>query len=186
MKILALDGHDASGKTTLAKRLAQELDAVYVRPFGGKVGEAMLQASEEGDIAKVWTLACKPLGEALVQNKERILVFDRFLPTILTLCGENMLAYLPEGPIPCILCWSDLPTTLARLGLRDEPKRPLSWYEKYLAQYTLLAKELGLPLLRTDTQGEDESFTQLLTWAREQLQTPKEWTKLLGKNPGWS
>ena len=49
--IVALDGHDGSGKTTLAYALAERLGGTMVRPFAGETGAQLLHAGERQDIA---------------------------------------------------------------------------------------------------------------------------------------
>ena len=37
-KIIAIDGHDGSGKTAICKQISQLLNYKYIKPFSGSLG----------------------------------------------------------------------------------------------------------------------------------------------------
>ena len=49
--IVALDGHDGAGKSTLATALAARLGGTAVRPYAGAVGKHLLKTGERRDVA---------------------------------------------------------------------------------------------------------------------------------------
>ena len=63
--IIALDGHDGVGKTTLAKALSDQLNGVYIRPFGGKVGIDLIEAAEAKAYEKVITIGKQAIEEKI-------------------------------------------------------------------------------------------------------------------------
>ena len=46
-QIIVLDGHDGSGKTTLARLAAETLGGTYVKPFDGTLGDMIMWLSDE-------------------------------------------------------------------------------------------------------------------------------------------
>ncbi|MCH9649695.1 MAG: hypothetical protein K0U98_15760 [Deltaproteobacteria bacterium] len=166
--ILALDGHDGAGKTTLARRLAEELDAPYVYPFTGSQGSRILTAAEAGEHEESQTIALHLLRQACDRNPHPILVFDRHWMTVFTLLPE---AFWEEWqPLPATtLCWADLDTTLERLGARDEKAMPQSWHRYYIDLYLRLAERFSINVLETHRMTEDEAAERVLLWARDKI-----------------
>ena len=165
--ILALDGHDGAGKTTLARRLAAALDAPYVYPFSGAEGSRILAAAESGGHAEAQRLASGLLHRA-VANPAPVLVFDRHWMTLFTLLPESY--WQAWQPLPAtMLCWADLQTTMARLDARDEEPMPLDWHRRYVDRYAALASRFGCRVVRTDLLSEDEAAAHLLGWAGQRL-----------------
>jgi len=167
-RVLALDGHDGVGKTTLAPRLAAALGGVAARPFAGTAGAIQLWAARRGDFAFVDALARQAIAYTLALQTAPVVVCDRHWMTAFTLLPD---AYWPAWqPLPpTMLLWIDLPTTLARLGLRDEAAESGATHEHYLARYLDLATQFGCPVLRTDQLSEAESLDALIAWARKEI-----------------
>jgi thymidylate kinase len=163
--VLALDGHDGVGKTTLAPRLAAALGGVAVRPFGGTAGAIQLWAARRGDFGFVDALARQAIAYTLAQQTAPVIVCDRHWMTAFTLLPESYWAAWNPLP-PTMLLWIDLPTTLARLGRRGEPPEAVAAHEHYLSRYGELAARFGCPVLRTDGCSEADALDQLVAWAR--------------------
>ena len=47
LKLIAIEGHDGTGKTTLAKSLAEAIGAVYLRPFAPPWGDFLMWISSQ-------------------------------------------------------------------------------------------------------------------------------------------
>jgi hypothetical protein len=151
-RVVALDGHDGAGKTTIATALAHALGAEYVRPFGGATGHALMAAATAHDHAQVLTIGHDALHDALETHREApALVLDRSWLTVASLVEPEQFAAAWTLWIPTILCWSDLATTLARLDQRTEAPEELAWHTLYLDRYLELARRFDVPVLRTDT-----------------------------------
>ena len=165
--ILVLDGHDATGKTTLATCLANAIGARYVRPFAGEAGAQLLQRADQGDFDGVSALAREAV-RAATYDASGVLVFDRHWMTVFSLVSERLWPDWEALP-PTLLCWVDLPTTLARLGARDEEPRPVEEHEHYLGVYRQLAKRFNCEMVRTDLLTPGESLEQVVRWAEERL-----------------
>jgi hypothetical protein len=170
--ILALDGHDASGKTTLARRLANVLGAVCVRPFAAKNGTRLL-ALAASDPDGVTPFARDVLAAAADTAVGGVLVFDRHWLTVCSLLPERLWPrWQLLATTPTALCWADLPTTLARLRARDEPAQPASEHAHYLEIYQRLAIGHGCLVVRTDQEPEEQSLARLIAWSRQYVPVP--------------
>jgi thymidylate kinase len=162
-RILVVDGHDASGKTTLARRLAAVLGAEYLRPFGGDVGARLLAlaASDPEGATQHSMAAVASAADAATRN---VLVYDRHWMTVCTLVPERW--WSRWLPIPrTALCWADLNTTRTRLAARSEHDEFADEHERYLKLYRDLAERFGCMVVRTDQGSEDASLELLLRWS---------------------
>lgn len=156
-RVVALDGHDGAGKTTIATALAEVLGAQYVRPFGGATGHALMAAATAHDHAQVLAIGHDALHGAIETRREApALVLDRSWMTVASLVETDDFAASWSLWVPTILCWSDLGTTLARLEQRTEAPEELAWHTLYLDRYLDLARRFDVPVLRTDTAPVDD------------------------------
>jgi hypothetical protein len=166
--IIALDGHDGSGKTSLASSLAYALSGLYIRPFAGAVGELLIWAVEVGEFAFASELAQKSVKKVLATDNSPILIFDRHWMTVFTLLPEE---YWPAWkPLPhTTLCWANLDTTITRLHMRNETPLEPSYHNHYLQSYWHLGERFGCNILRTDQLSFVASVDVLVEWARALL-----------------
>ncbi|MEI6046893.1 MAG: hypothetical protein WCS37_21300 [Chloroflexota bacterium] len=167
---LVLDGHDGSGKTTLATALAHKLNADYVQPFHGATGELLLWSAERGNTRFAFELASHLIEKALSETEAPIVVFDRHWLTVLSLLPEQSwqeLLVTWENLPPTVLCWAGLKTTQARLACRTEKQYPESYHRDYLRRYGSLHHRFGATLLRTDRQTMEECVDELVNWAKK-------------------
>ncbi|MBO9728439.1 MAG: hypothetical protein J7623_07345 [Chitinophaga sp.] len=161
--ILAIDGHDGAGKTTLATLLAQATGGTYLRPFGGKTGAALLAHAEKKEYQQVADLGKAAINGLLAANSQDILIFDRHWMTIFTLIPASY--YQDWLPVPpTTLCYADISTTLQRLEARTEETFDVAYHTGYMAQYLQLGKTYGANILRTDQYPQDVCLAKLLYW----------------------
>lgn len=163
--VLALDGHDAVGKTTLTRALADALGAALVRPYAGTAGEVFLWAAERGDAAFADALARRLVERAAAHAGTDVVVCDRHWMTAFSVLPEPYRAAWRPLP-PTTLCWLPLEETLARLRARGEPVGDVEAHARYVDAYADLARREGCPVLRTDRLDEKACLDALLAWAR--------------------
>ena len=164
-KIIALDGHDGSGKTTLAKLLADETGGRYLRPFGGEAGVELLNYAEKKEYNKLSLFGITQINKVISGYSNELLICDRHWLTVFSLLPEEYWddsAWLPLPPT--VLCFAGLDTTLARLGERKEEEYDLDYHSYYLEVYLKLGKKFNTELLRTDQYNTGESLSQLIHW----------------------
>jgi thymidylate kinase len=167
--VLAIDGHDGSGKTTVARKLAAELGAAYVRPFSGNIGGQFLAAAEAGRAKEAIQIAAQAVDKALQAHAgANVIVCDRLWITVASVVPDTLLGDWTIRS-PTLICWADLEATLARLASRNEPPQPIDWHQHYLNRYADLSTRFDCPIVRTDQMTENEVFRKAFDWARAEL-----------------
>ncbi|MEP9387672.1 hypothetical protein [Mesorhizobium sp. KR9-304] len=166
--VIALDGHDGSGKTTLAKALAERMDARYVRTFGSPHGAALMAAYRRRDSGGVLEAGVKAVEAALDLAAGGPAVLDRGWLTVATLVPADLFAARWWLWVPTALLWCDLPTTLARLGQRGaETPETTAWHADFLAIYEDRRLLRDGPTIRTDLKSVEQCLDELETLLRE-------------------
>jgi hypothetical protein len=160
---IGLDGHDGSGKTTLALGLAGRLGGTYARPFSGAFGAEFLAAGESGDVQRTIELGRIGIERALASAAAEPVVLDRSWLTVASLVPWSMMLECWTVWIPTVLCYADLPTTLSRLERRtNDSTEPTDWHEHYLQKYLESAAERDVTVLRTDDGASVEATLAVL------------------------
>lgn len=167
--LLVIDGHDCSGKTTLATALARELKVPYLKPFNGQLGDDMVRAAELRDFDAAAALASRQLSECLERARSRVCVIDRHWMTVFTLLPENYWDAWRPLP-PTVLCAADLKTTMRRLAARSEEVPLGAWHAGYQARYSSLADRFNVPVIDTGCGDERGSLRFLMEWAERVLE----------------
>lgn len=163
--ILALDGHDGTGKTTLAKNLAEALGGKYIRPYGKPYGPSLLKASEVNNFKKVLRIGREAYAWAIKNHADGCpLVFDRLWVTLFTLLPESFQRDWHIRP-PTAVCWIDFDTTLSRIMQRNEEEYPESWHEHYIGLYKALAEKYNCELVNTEELNQEQALEKLVEWA---------------------
>ena len=161
-RVLVLDGHDAAGKTTLARMVADSLGGRYVKPFDGTLGDMIIWLYKQKRFAQVDALSKSSIEKAMLDNSDSsLLVFDRHWMSMFTLFPSC----LRERwfPVPfTILCWSDLPTTIKRLSDRGEEAGNLAEHNHFVQYYKEIAEEFAVPIVDTSLESPEDSLTRIL------------------------
>lgn len=164
-KIIALDGHDGSGKTTLAKDLAEHIGGIYIRPFGGEAGEMLIGLAEQKKYEELCAFGKEKLNSICTGYQNKVLVCDRHWMTVFSLLPQeywNDPGWLPLPPTA--LCYAALETTLSRLSERSEKAYDRDYHSYYLDLYLRLAQLFNAKVLRTDHYNYKDSLAQLADW----------------------
>ncbi len=158
---LAVDGLDGSGKSSIARRVAEALGATVLNPFSGQVGAILVHLARTGQHALADDVAHAAVAAAIANAPPGPVVFDRHWFTASQLLSP---AYRPGWePRPfTVMCWADRPTTIARMVARGVPNPSEHMTEDRIAGYRTLAEELRLPLLDTSRIAPEEGAAQVL------------------------
>ncbi len=166
-KIIAFDGHDGSGKTTLSKMFAEKIDAIYVRPFSGDMGTRLLELAEKKDYDSVSKFGSDTIQNIYTRYKNETLVFDRHWMTVFSLIPEKYWDDEAWSPLPkTILCYVDLETTLSRLKNRMEEEFDRDYHNNYLTIYMKLANHFKVDVLRTDQYEISECLNKITDFTK--------------------
>lgn len=168
--VIGIDGHDGTGKTTIAQGVARALNASYQRPFAGERGLLLARAKQAGDREAVLRVGSAALTAAIRRSgPTRPIVLDRSWMTVGSLLTDEDFYDRWNIWVPTILCWSDLPTTLERLGRRDEPTESAAWHEHYIDRFRCMAEDRGCVIVDTGRCTDADAITEVVQAARRLL-----------------
>lgn len=153
-KIIVVDGHDGTGKTTIAEKIAQMNDFKYVRPFGGDIGSLIEWSCRHEKYDFLNNLALMSVEKILDDNKGMNLVFDRHWMSMFTILPEEY-HKLWKRPVT-ICCWADTDTITKRIAIRESERVDVWDTEKYIRLYKDYAKRYGAMLLDTGKNDVDK------------------------------
>jgi len=162
--VLVLDGHDGSGKTTLARRLAESLGGAHAQPYSGIVGQQLFCLIERHNFQEANRLAQQAVNRAIANADSPVVICDRHWMTAFSILPETYWSGWEWLP-PTTLCWTDLETTISRLEDRLDQDAQQYDHGHFLSIYWELGQRFRSHVLRTDTLTLDESFAQLFSWA---------------------
>jgi hypothetical protein len=150
MRIVAFEGHDGSGKTSIAKQVAERLGATYVKPFDGLLGDHIAWCWRQERFELANEVARSAVERQLqLHERDEFLVFDRHWMTMFTVVPRSMWSDWFPLP-PAILCWTTVESTRARLLSRGEVDEALlNTHEHYCRLYREIAGTHGVPILDT-------------------------------------
>ncbi|MGE5328640.1 MAG: hypothetical protein ACM3KR_03925 [Deltaproteobacteria bacterium] len=155
--IIAIDGHDGSGKTTIAHLLSKRINAKYIKPFSDSLGDLIAWLHVKGDNKFLNEIAIAAISKQIEENQGvEHLVFDRHWLSIFTILPEEYYNLWIDKPIT-ILCWADVKTVEERLKLRSGNEVDEWCHEYYCKRYKELAEKYGVFIVNTsgDSKPED-------------------------------
>jgi hypothetical protein len=161
-QVLVFDGYDASGKTTLARLMAERTGGRYIKVFAGDLGALIGWLYETRQFAAADVVARVALDWAYAQNRDASwLIFDRHWLTMFALLPETF--YANWGVLPTtFLCWADATATEQRLVARGERLRAPDDYDVFVPRYRALALRFGALLIDTSQHTPEQSLAYIL------------------------
>ena len=158
---LVLDGLDGSGKSTVARLVAEAIGATVLHPFGGTIGALMVHLAGTGQHALADGIAHGAVAMAIAGAPPGPVVIDRHWFTASQLLSTAYRAGWEPRPFS-VMTWADRPTTVARMVARGDPDSGARMTEDRIATYRRLAGELGVPLLDTSFSTPEEAASRVL------------------------
>ena len=156
--IIAIDGHDGSGKTTISKLLAETIKGKYIKPFSNDIGDLITWSAKNDKIPFLEELAFNAIEYTIATNPdERILIFDRHWLSIATLLPENKILQSYLKPVT-ILCWANIETTTERLFIRNDNKDDVWDNQKFCDLYYKLGSENNALIIDTSDSPNPEDI----------------------------
>ncbi len=161
--IIAFDGHDGSGKTSLSKELAALWTGIYVRPFGGITGRMLIESFEHKNFNLTFEIGLNAIRETENLYSNSLLVFDRHWMTVLSLLPKELRLKWSIYP-PTVLCWTDLQTTKSRLVKRNEQQFDDKYHQYYIDKYPQLVGTQNLLKIDTGRNDFKSCLNQINEW----------------------
>ena len=162
--IIALDGHDGAGKTTLAHMLAEHLEGQYVKPYSDSLGDMIAWLYRRNNMELADLLSRTAVEKVIDDNPSpKVLVFDRHWLSMFTVLPQKYHDQWRPLP-PTILCWANLETTYRRLIERGESIEKREKHEYFCSLYKELAVTNQIPIVDTSFQSIDKSLDQILKY----------------------
>lgn len=156
---IAIEGHDASGKTSVALALAREMDGVYIKPFL-YLGDFLEWTWKTRKFHVTDRAARLAIEASLEDNADKsVLVFDRHWFTHFTVMPLEYLKNWGQLPIT-ILLWTDAETTRERLRQRGEPTDAYD-HQHYCDLYGAMAVKYGIPVVDTTNITVEEALLKV-------------------------
>ncbi len=161
-RILVIDGHDGSGKSTVAGLLARRLGWVVARPFTGAVSAAFYRCLERGEYASLSRITRAAVTRLEAQHPAGV-IFDRHWLTMLSVLPRELWADWHPTP-PTLMCRADPATTSARVSARGETRRNTpAYHRRYCEAFSALAQRFGVPVLDTSNLPPQRAWPSLLS-----------------------
>jgi len=166
--VLAVDGLDGSGKSTVARHVAAALGATVLDPFAGRIGALMVHLARLGQHDRADAVAHDAVALAMAEAPPGPVVFDRHWFTASQLLSSAYRAGWEPRPFS-VMTWADRPTTLARLAARGVPDAEAQMTEDRIDTYRRLATELDVALLDTSFTTPEAAAARVLALMAEGL-----------------
>lgn len=155
-KIYMIEGYDGSGKTTVAEKVAEAINAKYVHFLSEyNINYSIEPLSVTYDEL---TRMTKSALDKVLKSKED-LVLDRGLITPISALPEEMWEEFEEyfEKIPVVMCYATLEDTIKRLKKRNKDES--EWYDNsyWMDINDKIANKFNVPIVNTSTSGSIEN-----------------------------
>jgi thymidylate kinase len=136
--IIAFDGHDGCGKSTLAAAVADRLGGCVVKPFGDTLGDHIAWLWRHERFEEADALARASVDRVTHTTAIRPLVFDRHWATMFSVLPDRFRERWQPLPVT-VICRADTPVVMARLAERGEPAGDAGQHDYFDKVYVGLA-----------------------------------------------
>ncbi len=170
--IVAIDGHDGSGKSSIGAAVAERHSLRFVRPFADSLGDYIASLWQNKRFALASDVARTAVERVLASAGAEGVVCDRHWTTMFTVLPEVFWHdWESDGLPPTIVCWASTPVTMRRLRERGEDPGEPAKHEHYHRLYRELASRAPRSFLldTTDLSLADavaETSATLGAWLR--------------------
>lgn len=160
-KIIVIDGHDASGKTSICKRISEILGYKYIKPFSNSLGDliAWLITCKNYKLAN--QIAMSAIDKVLKENPKSNLIFDRHWICMFTLIPDDLKSDWHHIPFS-IICWANPEITLTRLHERNDIDINKWDNEYFCKKYLEVGERYHIPIIDTSFISVDEGVEKAM------------------------
>ena len=161
-RILAVEGPDGSGKTSIAQGLAARLGGRYVKPFDGTVGLVIRWLHERADHELASRVAWAAATRAVEVNQDAPwLIFDRHWVSVLAFTARAVpQIWMP--PPPTVVCLAQRSAIAGRLQQRGASPEEIESSAGIVERFERLVKDYALPVIDTTGTTPEEAVEQIL------------------------
>lgn len=138
--VVAIDGHDGSGKSSIGAAIAKEYGLRLARPFADSLGDHIAWLWRHKQFALANDVARTAVRRVLASAGSDGVLCDRHWTTMFTVLPEAFWRdWENDGLPPTIVCWASTATTVGRLRERGEDPGDPSKHDYYSRLYRDLA-----------------------------------------------
>jgi cytidylate kinase len=159
-----LDGHTASGKSTISKLLRDRIGGCIIKPFDDETAFRLLRYHAEGEFAKLDEEARAVLdaGPGAGAPTDEPIIFDRHWVSV----AARLPDALQDGwkTLPrSFVCWADLETTLDRVVARGGSRADAVYQAEIIAAYRTLAERRHIRLIDTSKLSQNAAVDLIVS-----------------------
>lgn len=161
MKIV-IDGHTASGKSTIAKRICERIGSTYLKPYDATVGEINRWVFDERPKEDLQCFR-KCVDNFFLTSSPRDCVFDRLFPSTLSMLPNKL--WPQELPLreTTFILWTSPQIIEQRLALRGRNNWTREYHEFFSDAFRKVAETYDVPLIDTEEKSEEDVVDQIVS-----------------------
>lgn len=157
---IVIDGHTASGKTTLALALSRTFGFQYIKPFDSKIGDINKFLFDRHDERLSIFRSC--IVDYYLSTSQTTSVYDRLTPSTLSLLPVSDWPLEIPNAKRTFIVWCDIETTLDRLTVRGRNIWSILDHKDFIDRFRMIADRYNLPLIDTTSGGVDQALDKII------------------------